>query len=469
MNILLVVHDFLPKHQAGAELYTYNVARTLQDRGHEVSIYTREYGYPDEKFREEDTEYNGIKVKTVYFNSINNNKFNLLKNFRTDFYLPFLGQNCNEPIDELLRKFYQDFYNPVLQRHFNKHLDQTRPDIIHIQHLKGLSASFIGVARKRKIPTVLTLHDYWFMCPTIQLLTSSHQRCSGPLYGLRCPACLLTTLNPLIAWCLRPFLSALFFIRTTYLKHLINKVDLIIAPSNFIRKKYIEHGISREKVIFLDNGIRSNLSKFYKNNPGNKIRFAYIGLLMPQKGIHVLVEAFNKLKDESAELSIYGEPGYASNYYEKLRHSAINPATKFMGSFDNKRVYEIFAEIDVLVVPSIWYENSPLTIHEAALACVPVITSNVGGMAELIERMKNGLLFKVGDANDLYEKMKLFIDNPQLIKEMKINTEKVKTIEENVKELESFFSHLVSKGRNKSKIRTNTRKTNEYVRSGIDV
>jgi len=459
MNILLVVHDFLPKHLAGAELYTYNVARTLQDRGHEVSIYTREYGYPDEKLREENTEYDGIKVKTVYFNSTNNKKFNLPKNFRTDFFLPFLGQNCNEPIDVLLRKFYQDFYNPILEKHFSKHLEETRPDIIHIQHLKGLSASFINVARKRKIPSVLTLHDYWVMCPTIQLLTSSYQRCSGPLYGLRCPTCLMTTFNPLIAWCLRPFLSALFFIRTIYIKNLINKVDLIIAPSYFLRKKFIEHGIPEEKIIFSDYGMHTNLLKTCNGKSHNKLRFAFVGSLMPHKGVHVLIEVFNKVTDRNVELLVYGDPGYAPAYYEKLRLDSMNPCIKFMGAFDNDHIYKILNDIDILVVPSIWYENSPLTIHEAALAEVPVITSNIGGMAELVERMKNGLLFQAEDANDLYAKIKLLIDNPGLIRKLKSKTKKVKTIEENVRELESYFSQLVSNGRNNGKIWTNNKKT----------
>ena len=444
MNILSVIHDFLPKHQAGAELYTYNVAKTLQDRGHEVSIFTREYGYYDEKLRVECTKYDGIKVKTVYFNSINNNnKFNFLKKFSTDFYLPFLGQNCNESVDELLRKFFLDFYNPVLKKLFNKHLDETRPDIVHIHHLKGLSASFISAARKKKIPIVLTLHDYWFMCPTIQLLTSSYQRCSGPLYGLRCPTCMMPTLTPLIAYSLYPFISVLPFYRTIYLRYLINKVDLIIAPSNFLRMKFIEHGIPEEKIIFSDNGIHTKLFKPCNGKFHNTLRFAFIGSIMPHKGVHVLIEAFNKVTDRNVELLVYGDPGYAPAYYEKLRLDSMNQCIKFKGAFDNDRVYEILADIDVLVVPSVWYENSPLTIHEAAIAGVPVIASNIGGMAELINRMKNGLLFEVEDPNDLYKKMKVLINNPRLVKELKVMAENVKTIEENVRELESIYSQLV--------------------------
>lgn len=419
MNILLVVHDFLPKHMAGTELYTYNLARTLKNRGHEISIYTREYDYFEEKLRGEDTHYDDIKVKKVYFNPSS-------KRF------------------ELLREFYLDFYNTHLEKHFNEYLNETKPDIIHIQHLKGLSASFISAARKRKIPIVLTLHDYWFMCRKIHLLTTSSKRCSGPLYGLKCPRCLIPTLNTLAVLGLYPIHSFLFFVRTIYIRRLLNKVDLIIAPSNFLREKFIEHGISKEKIIFSDNGINTSLSKRNMGNTSNKFRFSFIGPLVPYKGVHVLIEAFNKLTDSRAELRVYGDPSSdARDYYERLRLTAKNPGIKFMGSFDNDRVYEMLADTDVLVVPSIGYENSPLTIHEAALAGVPVITSNIGGMAELIERLKNGLLFQVEDANDLYEKMKLLIDNPELVKELKNETEKVKTIEENAKELERIYSQFV--------------------------
>jgi glycosyltransferase involved in cell wall biosynthesis len=419
MKILFVVHDFLPNHAAGTEIYTYSLAKALKHRGHKVNIYTREFGYFEEKLKEEDTPYDGIKVTRVYFNFLS-------KRFK------------------LIRKFIPDFYNPILEKHFNKYLNENKPDVIHIQHLFGLSASFISAARKRNIPTVLTLHDYWFMCNKIQLLTTSSKRCSGPFYGLKCPKCSTLKINPLIEVGLYPFQLLLYITRTMYLRHLLNNVDIIIAPSNFLREKFIDHGISKDKIFFSDYGIKTRLLKQNNKNPNKGLRFAFIGSPMPHKGVHLLIEAFNKLTDETAELKIYGYPDYAPEYYEKIKLMATNPAIEFMGGFDNNQVYEILCETDVLVVPSIWYENSPLTIHEAAIAGVPVISSNIGGMAELIERMKNGLLFQVEDASDLHNKMKLLIDNPRLIKQLKCKAEQVKTIEENAKELENIYLRFVS-------------------------
>ena len=422
MKILFVVHQFLPRHLAGTEVYTYCLARSLKDRGHEVSIYTRENGFFDEALRNESTQYDGLNIKTVYFNSLN-------RRFKW------------------LRKFCNDFYNPLLERHFKKHINKTNPDIIHVQHLHGLSASFINAARRNRIPSVVTLNDYWFMCGTNQLLTKSLKICSGPFYGLKCHKCFMPTNNRLVLSGLYPLHSVLIFLRLMYLKSLLNKVNLIIAPSFFLKGKFVDHGISESKIIFSDYGFDSGHMKHFEAKTGNTLRFTFIGSIMPHKGVHVLIDAFKKLTNTNALLKVYGDPTYAPDYYETLRAMSTNHPIKFMGHFENNRVYEILAETDVLVVPSIWYENSPLTIHEAALAGVPVIASNIGGMAELVERFQNGLLFQVGVADDLYKKMKLLIDNHGLIKELKGNPNAIKTIDENAKELEDVYTRLLDADR----------------------
>ncbi len=92
------------------------------------------------------------------------------------------------------------------------------------------------------------------------------------------------------------------------------------------------------------------------------------------------------------------------SYGRDLRPMATNPSIAFMGSFANDQVADVLSQIDVLVVLSIWYENSPLTIHEAFMAGIPVIASNIGGMAEHVHHMENGLLFEVGDPADLRQK-----------------------------------------------------------------
>jgi len=118
---------------------------------------------------------------------------------------------------------------------------------------------------------------------------------------------------------------------------------------------------------------------------------------------------------------------------------------KFMGGYYVEEAHKIFSQLDVLVIPSIWYENSPLTIHEAFMAGVPVITSNIGGMAELVKHNNNGLLFKVGDSEDLYQTIMKVIENPELISQLSANVPSVKSIEENAEELEEIYKNLVGK------------------------
>ena len=420
MHVLFVIHQFLPKHVAGSEIYTHNLAKTLQERGHKVAVYTREFGYSERTFSEEDIDHAGIKVKRIYFNPHNE------KSYR-------------------FRNFCNDFYNPLIENHFREYLRNARPDIVHIQHLRGLSGGFIDIVRKHKIPTVLTAHDFWFMCTTIQLFTPSSRRCSGPFYGLKCPACVKSSHHRLVNWGSYPFRAALFFKRSIYLKRILNQVDLVISPSEFLRKKLIQYGLSEDKIRFCDNGIATQLLVPRKRKIRKKVRFAFMGSIMRHKGVHILIDAFNKIPDTQAELCVYGDLTYSPDYYKELNLMVRNPDIKFMGRFNNDDVFEILNEVDVLVVPSIWYENSPLTIHEATLANVPIITSNIGGMAELINRFGSGLLFEVENAEDLSKKMRLLISKHELRQELTGKASQIKTMYQNANELEQIYSNLLQR------------------------
>ncbi|MBA7641508.1 putative teichuronic acid biosynthesis glycosyltransferase TuaC [subsurface metagenome] len=178
-----------------------------------------------------------------------------------------------------------------------------------------------------------------------------------------------------------------------------------------------------------------------------KIRFGFIGPFIEQKGLHILIRAFNKVKVDNVVLKIFGDKPALSrdSYSTKIRSMVRNKNIKFMGRFNNEDIAKILSTIDVLIVPSIWYENSPLVIHEAFMARVPVITANIGGMAELVQNNMNGLLFKVGDAEDLFEKIDRFIKEPRLIEELGKNIPAIKTIEEDANELEGLYTILAHK------------------------
>ena len=231
----------------------------------------------------------------------------------------------------------------------------------------------------------------------------------------------------------------------------LEQIDLIISPSQFLREKYIAFGVKPKKIIFSDYGMNTKVFKkpiSIKKTTG-RIVFGFAGMLIPTKGVHFLVDAFVRVPEEKAELRIYGHISeHSPDYFDMLKRKAGGKNNiKFMGEYYVEEAPEIFSQLDVLVVPSIWHENSPLTIHEAFMAGVPVITSNIGGMAELVKHNINGLLFKVGDSEDLYQTIMRVIGNPELISQLSAYVMSVKSIEENAEELEKIYKDLIVESR----------------------
>jgi glycosyltransferase involved in cell wall biosynthesis len=369
------------------------------------------------------------------------------------------------------------YKNKTIAEKFGMLLDQINPDIVHIQHLLYLSADIIEETRKRNIPIVFTLNDYWLICPQGQLLKIKMDVCDMHSCS-ECADCILYQLsikkNVLSSYyLLKRYLpenlirlaqniylqcSKLSFLsknkidilikeRIIYMKDICSKIDLFISPSEFLRNKFIEYGIKENQIVYLKHGLNSGGLRILPKKPYNKLRFGFIGNLMPAKGVHVLIESFNKIKNENAELRIYGRNlSYKSimgNYLKYVMKIAKNNNIRFMGGFDNGRIGEILSEIDILIVPSIWYENSPLVIQEAFACKTPVIASNIGGIPELINDGMNGLLFKPNDVEQLCESIKSVIEHPRLIEALKQNIEPPKTIEQNAKEIENVYKELL--------------------------
>jgi hypothetical protein len=176
---------------------------------------------------------------------------------------------------------------------------------------------------------------------------------------------------------------------------------------------------------------------------GGRVRFGFVGSLVWYKGGEVMVQAMQRLKDAGCELNVYGtfDPENEEHHAE-LQAMAEGANVNFKGRFDNSRLSEVYADIDVLVVPSVWYENSPITIHEAYLTGTPVLASDIGGMAEFVKDGVDGLHFAVGDPDDLAEKMMRFVDEPDLVDELSKDFMRVKTLVENGEEMEFRYRGL---------------------------
>jgi glycosyltransferase involved in cell wall biosynthesis len=204
--------------------------------------------------------------------------------------------------------------------------------------------------------------------------------------------------------------------------------------------------VREDQIIFSDNGMDVSPFQDFKRIPSPRIRFGFIGSIVEHKGVHTLVNAFNLVRGDKAELCIFGELEAFLEYSEQVQSSSRNKNTRFMGKFNNKRIAEVFSKIDVLVVPSIWYENSPLTIHEAFLSGTPVITAGHGGMADLVHNGVNGFLFEPGDEKSLAKVIQAIVDDPSLIEKTAKGIPHVKTIEEDAKDMEERY-RLVMEGK----------------------
>jgi len=192
-----------------------------------------------------------------------------------------------------------------------------------------------------------------------------------------------------------------------------------------------------------------NLSwmKDYKGKTNSKgLRIGFIGQISESKGVHVLIQAVNSLQGsypEKISLSIYGNIKHNPRYTAALLELAAGRENiKFSGTYPHDETASIFSEIDVLVVPSLWYDF-PLIIYEAFATKTPVIATNIGGMAEAVKHEVNGLLFRIGDSDDLAVQLMRLIDEPGLLYQVKFGILPVKQIKENVDELEQEYLNLV--------------------------
>ncbi len=402
LNILKIIHGYPPYYMAGSEVYTFNLANELS-KFFNITIFTRVENDFKEPYSINESNENDITVIRV-------NKPNR---------------------DYTFRSKYED---NKMAKIFEKYLVRIKPDIVHIGHLSHLTIFIVEIIKKYEIPIVFTLHDYWMMCIRGQLIRDDLSLCSGP-HIEKCSEC-----------------NRKYFTSHSHAKEEISNwlrmlktinghVDLFISPSKFLQKKYIEYGIPEDKIIYLDYGFNKELFNGIKRNPSFKIRFGFLGRIVPVKGISLLIEAFNEIDHTKAELNIYGK---LPNSYMFLKEQCYNSAINFKGSYNYNEISKILSNVDVLVTPSIWFENSPLVIHEAFLAKIPVITSNLGGMTELVIHKKNGLLFKPENVEDLTKKMDLFINDPKLIEKYSQETY-VRSIQEDVQEIMKLYFKLVKR------------------------
>ena len=445
MRIVHALHAFPPESRAGSENYVEALARAQSER-HDVTVFHRVADPQLPEYDVQEAEYAGLRV------------FRLNRTFAD------------------LASFAETYESEAVARAFGAFLDAERPDVVHFHHVTCLSTTCVAEARKRGIRTVFTLHDFWLVCPRGQRLrrdlslcdrhtTADCVRCVAPQLrvggGHARTRALLERAERLREWRLpraiyrrlasRPFARegdaiAQIEARERAVRAMFDDVDLVISPSRFLADVFAREGFDHVRTVVSDNGF--DLARWrgferVERKPGEALRFAFLGTWIPSKGVHVLLEAFREIDPAAATLDVHGYDvpfdGH-DDYPAQLRRLAEGaPHIRLGDRYEPDDVPHLLARADALVAPSLWYENSPLTIHEAFLAGVPVVAAAHGGQQEFVGDTGAGTTFAPGDARSLRAALEGLIAQPERLDAMRRAIPAVKAIDDDARELEALY------------------------------
>jgi glycosyltransferase involved in cell wall biosynthesis len=337
----------------------------------------------------------------------------------------------------------------MLVRSIQEFLLAHQPDVVHFQHTHFLGYDIVRVTRQTlpDVPIVYSLHEYLPICQREgQMVRTKNDELCMEESPRRCNEC-FPELTP-----------QMFYLRKRFIQSHLALVDCFVAPSEYVRERYVEWGIPSEKIEVEPQGfsaMEAGSKEDSEDRPRN--RFAYFGQLHPFKGADVLLQAMDVLgEDFDAHLWIFGanrdlHAPELRDRFEPLLSSARENVT-FVGEYDRADLGRLMASIDWVVVPSIWWETGPLTVLEAFECGRPVICSDIGGMSEKVTDGVNGLHFRRGDADELAEVMLRAAETPGLWEKLHsgIPERPPRTMEEHVEALSGIYRRLLAERREAS-------------------
>ena len=427
LKILLPVHVFFPRHFYGTETYTFELAKNLQSLGHEPVVLTAiPYGEEGKGEFYTTYEYEGLPVHCIDLNWKPHNRFK------------------------------QTYYRPELAPVLNEILDRVRPDLVHVTHLINHTSILLEVLRDRGIPAVATLTDFFGICLNNKLERHDGDLCLGPNAGsTNCLACYLRAAQPFYRG---DFLKALvsndvlikgvsrFFCflsktpgfrhgtisghvhdvtqRTKVLRYLYGAYKFMIAPTDFLYDAYARNAFYADRLEKINFGINLDFDEEFKRsrkNPKSGVKFGYIGQVTRHKGVDLLINAYNGVRGKKS-LFIYGPPDQDRHYMKELiRLSSGTDHVEFRGTFPREELQARLSELDVLVIPSRWYENSPLVLLYALATKTPVVVTDVRGLSEFVSDDVNGYTFQMNNQSHLMRIMQNMVDHPEIIERLSRN------------------------------------------------
>ncbi len=412
MRILIALHDYLPLHKGGSEIHAHQSAVELARRGHDVTaLFTeRDLSAPEGTIRR--GALAGVKTIEVVH---------------------------QREYADVRETWEEERSLAILERL----LAELRPEVVHFHHLALWGSRALPAARAAGARVVVTLHDYHLLCDAATLLRPDGELCTEGFTG-SCTACLRR--HPLLAprWNgLGPREIWARAARERFERHRadLRSAHVILSPSRFLAGLFERAGFLRaEECTVLKAGYPGPVFPARRRDPLTKLRVGYVGGIYFSKGVHVLVRAFALLRRDPVELHVHGHLDWFPDYASRLRDEADGSPVIFHGPFDPHRIDAILSGLDLLVLPSVWYENMPITIHEAHRHGIPVVATDLGGMAEAVRDGVTGLLFPRGDERALAQAIRSLARDAALYDRLAGQRPRVPTLEEVVDRLEGLYS-----------------------------
>jgi len=295
---------------------------------------------------------------------------------------------------------------------FKNFLEEMQPDVIHFHHTIRIGVEAIQIARQTlpNVKIVFTLHEFILMCNRDgQMVRKDNDELCESASPDRCYRCF------------PEFSPQQFKMRETFLKAHLDLVDMFISPSQFLAQRFIDWGLPETKMVVMENG-----RDVYQSAPHRTLlegekrnSFGFFGQINPYKGVLLIFQAVEYLvKNDFTDFQIElfgnvasGFPGFQeefSTFLDKYKNIVTHH-----GKYKQEEIPELIRDVDWVIVPSVWWENSPLVIQEVFMHKRPIICSNIGGMAEKVENNVTGLHFRVRNSLSLAKTIQNASSNPE--------------------------------------------------------
>ncbi len=387
LRVLVVSHAHPTVSLGGAEIASYNLHCGLNAMPNIEPVYLARVGLPVPRHSASALMSLRLADTEVLFHADNYDHF-------------FMSNGDTQAIGrDLLR--------------FARHI---RPHVVHFHHVLGLGFEALYALREAlpHAAILVTFHEYLSICHNHGQMVKrpSGQLCRAPS-PIACHGCF-------------PDIPVSRFLkRELFARGMLGLADAFVSPSRFLAERYIDWGIDAEKVTVIENGIVAETPVPPRELQGRTHRrnhFAYFGQITPFKGVDLLIDAVSRIPKEiwgeRSCLMIFGgnlerQPIEFQERMKKLIAEA-GDRVRFYGAYQNADMPRLMRSVDWVVVPSVWWENSPVVIQEALLHGRPMICSDIGGMAEKVRDGKDGLHFRAGSSQDLADRISEVLSNTRI-------------------------------------------------------